>query len=128
MATGNGHGGKRPGAGRPKGSRNKATLARAAGLPDAVAAARAYAAQAFDVLAEVMGDAEAPAAARVKAATELLNRAYGRPPALDSRERDGPERPSERPGAAREASKGLRPPQASRTAQNGPGGPYRSTK
>lgn len=83
----NGHGGARPGAGRPKGSRNKATLARAAGLPDAVAAARTYAAQAFDVLAEVMGDTEAPASARVKAATELLNRAYGRPPALDSRDR-----------------------------------------
>lgn len=87
MATGNGHGGSRKGAGRPKGSRNKATLARAAGLPDAVEAARAYAGQAFEVLAEVMGDSEAPASARVKAAGMLLDRAYGRPPALESRGR-----------------------------------------
>ena len=74
----NGHGGKRRGAGRPKGSRNRATLAREAGLPDAVEAARAHAAQAFEVLAGVMGDTEAPASARVKAAGMLLDRAYGR--------------------------------------------------
>lgn len=87
MATGNGHGGRRPGAGRPKGSKNRATLAREAGLPDAVEAARAYAVAAWRALAEVMKDPKAPAAARVKAASEILSRAYGRPPALAAQSR-----------------------------------------
>lgn len=34
-----------------------------------------------------MGNADAPASARVKAATALLSRAYGRPPALESKAR-----------------------------------------
>ena len=82
MAT-NGHGGKRPGAGRPKGSRNRATLAREAGLGGAVEAARAHVECAFATLAEVMADDTAPAAARVKAAGMLLDRAYGRAPAVN---------------------------------------------
>lgn len=69
MAEANGHGGRRKGAGRPRGSRNKATLAR----------------EAFGVLAEAMADGKAPWAVRVKAAGMVLDRAYGRPPAPSPR-------------------------------------------
>ena len=85
MAEANGHGGRRKGAGRPRGSRNKATLAREAGLPDAVEAAREIAGEAFGVLAEAMADGKAPWAVRVKAAGIVLDRAYGRPPAPSPR-------------------------------------------
>ena len=76
----NGHGGKRPGAGRPKGRRNRATLAREAGLPDAVEAARALVDDVWEMLGAVVRDPEAPAAARVRAGLAILDRAYGKPP------------------------------------------------
>lgn len=66
------HGGKRPGAGRPKGSRNRTTKA-------CEAVAREHAPRMFEVLAEVANDATEPAAARVAAAKAVLDRAYGRP-------------------------------------------------
>jgi hypothetical protein len=65
-------GGKRPGSGRKPGTPNKAT----ASLKHI---ASQYAAEAIDVLAEIMRDPESPAAARVAAADKLLDRAYGKP-------------------------------------------------
>lgn len=41
--------------------------------------AREHADEAVEVLASIMRDCEAPAAARISAATEILNRGYGRP-------------------------------------------------
>ncbi len=41
--------------------------------------AREHADEAVQVLASIMRDADAPAAARISAATEILNRGYGRP-------------------------------------------------
>lgn len=41
--------------------------------------AREHAEDAVQVLASIMRDNEAPAAARISAATEILNRGYGRP-------------------------------------------------
>ena len=74
------HGGRRPGAGRPPGSRNKATLAREAGAKTLTDLARENTEAALAALLEVAGDVTAPAAARVSAATALLDRAWGRPP------------------------------------------------
>jgi hypothetical protein len=65
-------GGKRPGAGRPKGSPNKATAC-------IREAAQQYTDQAISVLVEVMGSPEHPAAARVSAANALLDRGFGKP-------------------------------------------------
>lgn len=45
--------------------------------------ARAHTEAAIDTLAEIMQDPDAHAAARISAASELLNRGYGRP--VDSR-------------------------------------------
>ena len=73
-------GGKRPGAGRPPGSRNKATLAREAGAKTLTDLARERTEFALDALADVAGDANATASARVSAAIALLDRAWGRPP------------------------------------------------
>ncbi len=75
----NGHGGRRPGAGRPAGSRNRSTLAREAGAVTLAELARESTADAIMALRQVMLDAEAPASARIAAATALLDRAYGRP-------------------------------------------------
>jgi len=67
-----GPGGARPGAGRPKGTPNKAT----ASIRDA---AREYTHDALLTLAAVMADDAQPAAARVSAANALLDRGYGKP-------------------------------------------------
>ena len=77
-------GGKRPGAGRPPGSRNKATLAREAGAKTLTDLARERTEFALDALADVAGDANATASARVSAAIALLDRAWGRPPQHES--------------------------------------------
>ena len=74
------HGGRRPGAGRPPGSRNKATLAREAGAKTLTDLARENTEDALAALLEVARDTTAPSAARVSAATALLDRAWGRPP------------------------------------------------
>lgn len=65
-------GGKRPGAGRKKGQRNKATI-------EVMEAARVYTADALKTLANVMMTGESEAA-RVAAADKLLDRGHGRAP------------------------------------------------
>lgn len=65
-------GGKREGAGRPKGAPNKAT----ASVRDA---AQTFTADALNVLAEIMRSSEHPAAARVSAASAILDRGHGKP-------------------------------------------------
>ncbi len=69
--TKSGRGGARPGAGRKKGSRNKATA-------DVKALAQKYGAEAIDALASIMrkGDSDK---AKAAAAKELLDRGYGKP-------------------------------------------------
>lgn len=64
-------GGKRDGAGRPKGAVNKATA-------DIREAAQQYTEQALAVLVEVMTQGDS-AAARVAAANSVLDRAHGKP-------------------------------------------------
>lgn len=64
-------GGKRPGAGRPKGALNKATK-------DVRAVAQQFTDDAIKTLAAIMRSDEQPAAARVSAAKELLERGHGK--------------------------------------------------
>lgn len=64
-------GGKREGAGRPKGALNKATV-------DVREAAQAFTVDAIDTLARIMKADEQPAAARVAAANSLLDRGHGK--------------------------------------------------
>ncbi len=64
-------GGKREGAGRPKGALNKATA-------DVRVAAQQYTEEALTVLAKVMRDSDSDAA-RVAAANSILDRAHGKP-------------------------------------------------
>ena len=78
----NGHGGIRPGAGRPHGARNKSTLAREGEAVTLSELARKETSFALGVLKEVASDAEQSGSARVSAAVALLDRAYGRPPQL----------------------------------------------
>lgn len=68
-------GGARPGAGRPKGRRNNATLEQKSTLQDL---ARRHTAEALKTLVQVatMGESET---ARVSAAIAILDRGYGRP-------------------------------------------------
>jgi len=66
-------GGRRPGAGRPKGSKNKANRE----LRDL---ARSYTAQALETLAHIAQKGESEAA-RVQASVALLDRAWGKPKA-----------------------------------------------
>lgn len=68
-------GGARPGAGRPKGSREAATKAQQATIAEL---ARSYAPKAIEALVEVMQDKLA-GSARVAAANSLLDRGYGKP-------------------------------------------------
>lgn len=79
--------GRKPGGpktgGRKKGTPNKVT----ASIRDA---ARAHTADALGTLVAVMGDIQAPAAARVSAANAILDRGYGKPmQALEHTGRDG---------------------------------------
>jgi hypothetical protein len=76
-------GGKRPGAGRPKGAPNKATA-------DIRDAAREYSDQALRVLVQVATAGESEAA-RVAAANAILDRAHGKP--KQSVEHEGGETP-----------------------------------
>lgn len=69
-----GRGGKRPGAGRPKGSRNKATQAHRATVREL---AEAYAEEAISALVDVARNGSD--GARVSAAVALLDRAFGKP-------------------------------------------------
>jgi hypothetical protein len=73
----NGHGGRRRGTGRPRG---------AVGRQDRVlrtswaSVARKHADAALATLAMIMKDNGEPAAVRVRAANDVLDRGYGRPP------------------------------------------------
>lgn len=69
-----GHGGKRPGAGRPKGAVNVTTKEHRAILSDL---AREHTGTALNALVEVA--AKGSDSARVAAATAILDRAYGKP-------------------------------------------------
>ncbi len=73
MATG--RGGKRPGAGRPKGSRSAATKQEQATISEL---AKAYGEKAIKSLAQIAMSGESEAA-RVSAANALLDRGYGKP-------------------------------------------------
>ena len=75
----NGKGGRRRGAGRPKGARNKATLARGSGAKSLTELAQEKTENALNVLESIMNDEKAPASVRVSAANSLLDRAHGRP-------------------------------------------------
>lgn len=68
-------GGKRPGAGRPKGSRDTATIEQR-GTIEELARSHAPAAMATLVTIAETGDSEA---ARVSAANAILDRGYGKP-------------------------------------------------
>ena len=67
-------GGKRPGAGRPKGSRNRKTLDQ----QNMILRAQGAASLAVDVLTEIAEHGESETA-RIAAAVHLLDRAYGKP-------------------------------------------------
>ena len=69
-------GGKRPGAGRPKGSRNKATDEQLAGI---TALAQSHSEAAMRSLVHIATNGESEAA-RVSAANAILDRGYGKPP------------------------------------------------
>ena len=66
------NGGRREGAGRKQGSINKVRL-------ELREAAKEYTQEALDTLAAIMKDTDAPAAARVSAASAILDRAHGKP-------------------------------------------------
>lgn len=68
-------GGKRAGAGRPKGAKDKLTREAGATLSDL---ARQHTATALEVLVQVARDGESEAA-RVSAANAILDRGYGKP-------------------------------------------------
>lgn len=71
-----GRGGKREGAGRKPGSRNKLNAANKRTLREI---ADSYTQEAIDTLAEIMRDADAPHAARATACNAILDRAHGKP-------------------------------------------------
>ena len=73
-------GGKRIGAGRPKGSRALTLLAPTGERMGFYEAARRYDQEALRVIASVMMDDKQPASLRLAAANDLLDRAYGKPP------------------------------------------------
>jgi hypothetical protein len=73
-------GGKRPGAGRPKGSRALTLLAPTGERTAFYEAARQYDQKALQVIASILMDAKQPASLRLAAANDLLDRGYGRPP------------------------------------------------
>ena len=81
-------GGKRKGAGRPKGAvdaQPRLRIAKSLAVPkwEIAKYALQYAHKAFDRLVEVMEDVEAPGAARVSAASKILDRGLGKPKHVD---------------------------------------------
>lgn len=68
----NQRGGKRPGAGRPKGSRNKRTL-------DGVEVTAELGKEAIGVLRSLMRDSKTPPAVRATVCAIIADRVYGRP-------------------------------------------------
>jgi hypothetical protein len=73
-------GGKRIGAGRPKGSRALTLLAPTGERMGFYEAARQFDQKALQVMVSVMMDDNQPASLRLAAANDLLDRAYGKPP------------------------------------------------
>src|SRR5215470_19121616 len=71
-----GHGGKRPGAGRPKGSCSRATQEQKMTIEGL---ARAHSEDAINTLVALMSEGK-PDSVKVSAAIALLDRGYGRPP------------------------------------------------
>lgn len=69
------HGGKREGAGRPVGAKNKTTVEQQARLTDL---AREHTVEALETLLDVMRNGLTDTA-RMAAANAILDRAYGRP-------------------------------------------------
>jgi hypothetical protein len=69
-------GGKRPGAGRPKGALNRATIENKANIEQL---ARAHTEVALRTLVEIATKESAGESARVSAATAILDRGYGKP-------------------------------------------------
>jgi hypothetical protein len=72
-------GGKRLGAGRPKGSRALTLIAPTGERMSFYEAARQYEKEALQVIVSVLRDAKQPASLRLAAANDLLDRAHGRP-------------------------------------------------
>jgi hypothetical protein len=68
-------GGRRPGAGRPKGRRNIATLAQKASITEL---AQQYMLEAIETVVGIMRNSEERASVRLTAAGMLLDRGYGR--------------------------------------------------
>lgn len=83
MATG--RGGKRPGAGRPKGSRSAATKEQQATISDL---AKSHGQSALDALVQIATSGESEAA-RVSAANAILDRGFGKP--VQSMEHSSPD-------------------------------------
>lgn len=69
-------GGKRPGAGRPKGQRNAATKEQIANISDM---AKMHSDAAIATLVEIATNGAASEGARVSAANAILDRAWGKP-------------------------------------------------
>lgn len=100
----NRHGGKRKGAGRPAGSRSRATFNQKATLSEL---ARDHTDVALSALVDIAMNGESESA-RVSAATALLDRGYGRPRQAVEMELQTEDRLSQ---AVREISaRGSRPP------------------
>lgn len=81
------HGGARPGAGKPRGAKTKATIAQKATFAEL---AKKYAPDALETLKSVMTSSQSDSA-RVAAANSIIDRAYGRvPTAPDGDEAEAP--------------------------------------
>lgn len=76
MTTNNGHGGRRPGAGKKPGSKNRATVEQKGTFADI---AKRHAPAALETLAKIAKSSENDSA-RVSACNAILDRAYGKPP------------------------------------------------
>jgi hypothetical protein len=81
------HGGARPGAGRPKGSKDKATIEQRGTLAEL---ARQHTDDALRTLVDVCLNGDS-ASARVTAATAILDRGYGKPAQMVTTEISGPD-------------------------------------
>ena len=73
-----GNGGWRPGAGGPRGPKQK-TIDKIAARDAMAVVARTHAAAALAVLVEIMNDGGASGPARIAAARDILDRGHGRP-------------------------------------------------
>lgn len=93
-------GGKRSGAGRPQGRRNKATVAHKLTLEEL---ARSHTEVAIGVLVEIAQSGQSEAA-RVSAANAILDRGYGRPRQLEPEPQPEKITPEQRQQSHRDSS------------------------